>query len=64
MENYLFSDGSPLHLIYFKTRIGRKTSVKRFYETAPVSILVYDLLEYEGKDIRERFHLLKRKKSF
>ena len=35
-------------------RIGRKNITKKILSTAPVKMIVYDLLEYEGKDIREQ----------
>jgi len=36
-----------------QTRIGRKTVSKALLEKTPVILKVYDLLEWEGKDIRE-----------
>ena len=35
-------------------RIGRKNITKKILQTAPVKMLVYDLLEYQGEDIREK----------
>ncbi len=35
-------------------RIGRKNITKKILQTAPVRMLAYDLLEYEGQDIREK----------
>ena len=37
-----------------QTRIGRKTVSKALLEKTPVILKVYDLLEWNGKDIRER----------
>ena len=37
-----------------QTRIGRKTVSKALLEKVPVILKVYDLLEWNGKDIRER----------
>ena len=36
-----------------QTRIGRKTVIKKMLETTPVIIKAYDLLEWEGKDVRQ-----------
>jgi len=52
-EILCFKDDAPLPFNLLQTRIGRKNLNKKILETAPVSILVYDLLEFEGKDIRE-----------
>ena len=35
-------------------RIGRKNITKKILVAAPVKMIVYDLLEYEGEDIREQ----------
>jgi len=35
-------------------RIGRKNITKKILQAAPVKMIVYDLLEYQGKDIREQ----------
>jgi DNA ligase-1 len=51
-EILCFQDSSPLPFNLLQTRIGRKNLSKKILEAAPVSILVYDLLEFEGKDIR------------
>ena len=44
---------SPLPFSSLQTRIGRKNITKKQLTEAPVGFIVYDLLEYEGKDIRE-----------
>ncbi|MES2857307.1 MAG: ATP-dependent DNA ligase [Bdellovibrionota bacterium] len=36
-----------------QTRIGRKKPTKAFLQKAPAAIMAYDLLEYEGRDLRE-----------
>lgn len=46
-------DGSPLDFNDLQTRIGRKNITKKILEKAPVALMVYDLLEWEGKDIRQ-----------
>jgi len=48
-----FKDGKPLTFNVLQTRIGRKNITKKILESAPVILMAYDLLEYEGKDIRE-----------
>lgn len=47
-----FRDGHPLPFQKLQTRIGRKNVTKRILKEAPCLIMAYDLLEYEGKDIR------------
>jgi len=42
----------PLPFNILQTRIGRKKVSKKLLLDAPVSIIAYDLLEYQGKDIR------------
>ncbi len=45
-------DGVPLPFSVLQTRIGRKTITKKQLQEAPVSFFAYDLLEWEGNDIR------------
>ncbi|MEM9544933.1 MAG: ATP-dependent DNA ligase [Bacteroidota bacterium] len=49
-----FKDGKILNFNTLQTRIGRKNVTKKHLTEAPIIIMAYDLLEYEGKDIRER----------
>lgn len=49
-----YRDGKPLTFNILQTRIGRKNVTKKILETAPVVMMCYDLLEFEGKDIRSR----------
>ncbi|MEO0468566.1 MAG: ATP-dependent DNA ligase [Bacteroidota bacterium] len=49
-----FRDGHPLSFQLLQTRIGRKKVGKKTLENAPVIIMAYDLLEWEGEDIRSR----------
>lgn len=56
-----FKDGKILPFALMQTRIGRKQLSKRFLETAPLIMICYDLLEFEGKDIRT-YPLSKRRK--
>lgn len=47
-----FADGHPLPFALLQTRIGRKNVTKKQLKEAPSRIYAYDLLEYEGKDLR------------
>ncbi len=44
-----------------QTRIGRKTVSKALLSKVPVILKAYDLLEWEGKDVRERPFIERRK---
>ncbi len=48
-----FRDGKPLSFNHLQTRIGRKTVSKKTLKDAPVAFVVYDLLEFEGEDMRQ-----------
>ena len=48
-----FKDGQPLSFQVLQTRIGRKNVTKKVLEDSPVVLIAYDLLEWQGKDIRE-----------
>jgi len=43
----------PLPFSSLQTRIGRKTITKKQLTEAPVGFITYDILEYDGKDIRD-----------
>jgi len=45
---------SPLPFSYLQTRIGRKNITKKQLQEAPVGFIVYDLLEYNGEDWRQK----------
>ncbi|MFK8103899.1 MAG: ATP-dependent DNA ligase [Saprospiraceae bacterium] len=47
-----FREGSPLSFNILQTRIGRKNITKKILAAAPVILMAYDLLEYQGEDIR------------
>ncbi len=47
-----FKDGQPLTFNVLQTRIGRKKVTKNILTKAPVVLMAYDLLEWEGQDIR------------
>ncbi len=42
----------PFHLM--QTRIGRKNLTKKALQDAPLVMICYDLIEYNGEDIREK----------
>lgn len=46
-------NGQVLNFNVLQTRIGRKNVTKKQLEEAPAGIFAYDLLEYEGKDLRQ-----------
>ena len=48
-------DGKPLPFALLQTRIGRKNVTKKQLMEVPITFFAYDLLEYEGNDIRESF---------
>lgn len=47
-----FANHKPLPFHLMQTRIGRKNLTKKALEQAPLVLMAYDLLEYEGNDIR------------
>ena len=47
-------DGMPMPFAALQTRIGRKNVTKKLLENVPVRIYAYDLLEWQGEDIRNR----------
>ena len=49
-----YKEGQLLSFQLLQTRIGRKNVTKKILETAPVVIFAYDLLEIEGKDLRDQ----------
>lgn len=57
-----YVDGKPMPFHVLQTRIGRKNLSKKILQDAPVAFLVYDLLEYEGIDIRTEQQFDRRKK--
>jgi DNA ligase-1 len=44
--------GTPLPFALMQTRIGRKNISKKQLQEAPIAFFVYDILEYNGIDIR------------
>ncbi len=49
-----FKEGQPLPFNVLQTRISRKNISKNILQKAPVVLIAYDLLEWEGKDLRDR----------
>jgi len=59
----LAHDGSkPLPFGQLQKRIGRKKVGKKMLADVPVILMCYDLLEYNGEDIRSEPHALRREK--
>ena len=48
-----FAEGLPLSFNVLQTRIGRKNLTKKILREAPVVLMAYDLLEHEGRDVRQ-----------
>jgi DNA ligase-1 len=46
-------DGKPLPFALMQTRIGRKSLTKKALQEAPLVMVCYDLLEWNGQDIRD-----------
>ncbi|MBW8685366.1 ATP-dependent DNA ligase [Chitinophaga rhizophila] len=51
-EILTFADGFPLPFQTLQTRIGRKNVTRKQLQEAPVAFLSYDLLEWNGQDLR------------
>jgi DNA ligase-1 len=47
-----FLEGKIMPFSVLQTRIGRKNITPKYLKEAPIIIVAYDLLEWEGKDIR------------
>ena len=47
-----FKDDLPMSFNFLQTRIGRKTPSQKLLKDVPVSFVAYDILEWEGKDVR------------
>lgn len=48
-----YKEGQILPFQDLQTRIGRKNVTKKILESAPAVMRVYDLLEWQGKDLRQ-----------
>lgn len=53
-ELLAWKNAQPLPFSALQTRIGRKTITKKVLDAAPAHILAYDLLEWDGQDIRQQ----------
>ncbi len=51
-EILAWADDAPLPFNALQKRIGRKTVPKKLLTEAPVILMAYDLLEWQGEDIR------------
>lgn len=51
-EILVWKDGRPAPFNLLQQRIGRKLLTKKILVDAPVSFMAYDLLEWQGEDIR------------
>ncbi|MBE2218994.1 MAG: ATP-dependent DNA ligase [Ignavibacteria bacterium] len=61
-EIICFTEGKPLPFNVLQTRIGRKNLTPKILNEAPVSFIVYDIMEFEGQDIRDLSLTERRKK--
>lgn len=51
-EILCFGDNRPMPFNVLQTRIGRKNVTKKILTEAPVILMCYDVLEFDGKDLR------------
>ncbi len=49
-----WKDNEPLPFSVMQTRIGRKNVTKKYLQEAPLVMVCYDLLEFNGEDIRNK----------
>ena len=49
-----YQNGMPLPFGDLQTRIGRKNITKSILKKAPVAFMAYDILEWQGHDIRQK----------
>ncbi|WP_194851891.1 ATP-dependent DNA ligase [Nonlabens antarcticus] len=56
-----YKNGEILNFNDLQTRIGRKTVGKKLLSDVPVVVVAYDLLEWEGKDLRDTPFIERRK---
>ena len=60
-EILAYKDGEPLSFQLLQTRIGRKKPSKALLHNAPVTFLIYDVLEFQGVDVRAHTQAARRK---
>lgn len=53
-ELLAWTDGAPLPFAALQKRIGRKTVPRKLITETPVTLVAYDLLEWQGKDCRDQ----------
>ncbi len=53
-ELLAWRDQSPLPFAELQKRIGRKQVTAKILQQIPVSFMAYDLLEWEGRDVRDK----------
>ena len=53
-EIICYENGHPMPFAVLQTRIGRKNITAKILKEAPVAFIVYDILEYNNEDIREK----------
>ncbi|MFM7450162.1 MAG: ATP-dependent DNA ligase [Leptolyngbyaceae cyanobacterium] len=53
-EILCWQDDLPLSFNHLQKRLGRKRISQKVMEAHPVHLIAYDLLEYEGEDVRHR----------
>lgn len=53
-EIVVWKDGRVAPFALLQQRIGRKTLTAKILADAPVAYIAYDLIEWEGRDLRER----------
>ena len=53
-EIVVWKDGRVAPFNLLQQRIGRKTMTKKVLADAPVGFIAYDLLEWQGEDVRDR----------
>ena len=61
-EILVMKNGKPSSFNEMQTRIGRKNITKKILEEFPVKFIAYDVLEYEGEDIRNFSYMYRRQK--
>lgn len=52
-EILAWSEGEVMPFAQLQTRIARKTLTKKILSDVPVALMAYDILEFEGRDIRQ-----------
>jgi len=57
-----FKNDQPLSFNHLQTRIGRKSISQKLLNDVPVSFVAYDVLEWQGQDVRQWTFVDRRKK--